>query len=110
MDFKAVRVCVVAEKFVVVVNRQVAERLAVIKKKTVARVAAVEQFSGEPRQPRNKSIAAPFLKFVAQRRRQLASSIPLSVCRYSSFSGERPSIGDEWLDDGIPIILKRRLS
>jgi len=36
MDAEAMLVCVVAEKFVVMVNRQIAQRIAIIKKKAVA--------------------------------------------------------------------------
>ena len=109
MDFQAVPVRVVAEKMVVIVNGQFAQRFAEIEQKPVALVAAVDDAPGEHRQPRNKIVAVALAKFRAQRRRPVDSfDLPtVGVEIFQRFARERPGVGNERLDHGVPIALKR---
>ncbi len=109
MNQQAVPVRVVAEKLVMIVNRQVAERLAEIEQEPVALFAAVDDPSGDDRQPRQQIIAAALAKFRAQRRRPVdVFDFPtVRVEIFQRIARERPGVGDERLDHGVPITLKR---
>ena len=86
MDQQPVLVGSVAKRAIVVVDYQVAQRLAKIVEESVARVAALDDAAGQHRQPRQRIVPAALLEtphgVVGV---QFSGSISqLSVCRYFS--------------------------
>ena len=66
MNLQAVPVRIVAEEAVMVVNREVAERLAVVSQKAVALLPAVDDAAGHHRQERQQVVAAALPKLLPQ--------------------------------------------
>ena len=100
---------IVAKQSIMIIDRQVTQRLAVVEEKPVARLAAVDNFTGDDRQPGQQVVTFAPQKFRAQR------GCPIDVLNFPTvgvkifqgFARERPGIRDQRFHQGIPVALKR---
>ena len=100
----------VAERAVMVVDRQVAEGLAEIVQEPVADRAAVHDPAGQDRQEGQQVVAAPLAELLAQRGRPVDRlDLPtVGVQILQRAPGQRPGVGDQRLDHRVPVTLRRR--
>ena len=109
MDLQAVPVRPVAERAVMVVDREVAEGLAEIVQEPVADRAAVDDAAGHHRQERQQIVAAALAELLAQRGRPVDGlHLPaVGVQILERAAGQRPGVGDQRLDHRVPVALER---
>ena len=111
MNSQSVPVRERGERRVVFVHRKIAEGLAVIVEETVACRTRINDVPGENRQERQQIVVAPFFELLPKCGRPVVGlDFPtVRVQIFQRLPGQRPGVGEERLDDRVPVSLERAL-
>src|ERR1035437_4539139 len=108
MNLQAMLVRAVAEDAVVIVYREVAERLAEVIQEAVADWTRIHNAAGQDRKERQRIIAAALTELLAQRRRPV-KRLDLPTVRMEILERaprQRTGIGNERFDHRVPVALE----